>query len=139
MKKIIILLMAVSVILTSCGKSAGLSNGGKRADNKTSVPSPSPSPSPKPQPQKIDNDDIKQSWKGYAYDHMFAIGLILSVIAVCSVSVVKTGRPFKLFKNWFEVLKEYLKNKFKPKNQSETSSGAGEPELKPPEDVGEEE
>ncbi|MDR0800136.1 MAG: hypothetical protein LBN01_01205 [Endomicrobium sp.] len=34
MKKLIILLMAVSIMLTSCGKSTGLSNSDKRA-NKT--------------------------------------------------------------------------------------------------------
>jgi DNA repair exonuclease SbcCD ATPase subunit len=35
MKKLIILLMAVSIMLTSCGKSSGLSNRNKGADNKT--------------------------------------------------------------------------------------------------------
>jgi hypothetical protein len=48
--------MAVSIMLTSCGKSAGLSNGGKKADNKTPVPSPSP----KPQPQK-NNEPLKKN------------------------------------------------------------------------------
>jgi hypothetical protein len=38
-EKIIILLMTVSIILTSCGKSAGLLNGDKKADNKTPVAS----------------------------------------------------------------------------------------------------
>jgi hypothetical protein len=37
MKKIIILLMTVSIMLTSCGKSAGLVNIDKKADNKTSL------------------------------------------------------------------------------------------------------
>jgi hypothetical protein len=117
MKKIIILLMAVSIMLTSCGKSAGLSNIDKKAGNKTSVASPSPkpqpqknnetgnktpvaSPSPKPQPQKIDNDDIEQSWKDYAYDPVFATGLILLVIVVGFVFKKlidkKNENPFKV-------------------------------------------
>jgi hypothetical protein len=103
-------------MLTSCGKSAGLSNGGKRADNKTpiAIPTPKPQPqkdndtvnktlvaSPSPkliQPIKIYNDNIKQSGKDYAYDYMFAIGLILSVIVVGSFWIVnkKNENPFKV-------------------------------------------
>jgi hypothetical protein len=86
--------MAVSIILTSCGKSAGLSNGGKKADNKIPVVNANTKSQPqknndtgnktlandtstKNLPQKIDNN-IKQSWTD---DHMFEI-ISISVIAI---------------------------------------------------------
>jgi hypothetical protein len=105
-KKIIILLMAVSVMLTSCGKSAGLSNGGKKADNKI----PAASPTPKPQPQKIDNYNIKQSLTNYVKDNIFVIGSI-TLIAIVIGSVV------------------WIINKNKPTEPPKPLQ-AGQPELK---------
>jgi flagellar basal body-associated protein FliL len=83
MKKIIILLMAVSIMLTSCGKSAGLSNGGKKADNK----SPATNISTSNQLQKIDNN-IKQSWKGYAYDYILIIAPFAIIVGAIVVGYI---------------------------------------------------
>jgi flagellar basal body-associated protein FliL len=92
-KKIIILLMAVLIILTSCGKSAGLSNGGKRADNKT----PATNTSTKTLPQKIDNDKYKQSLTDYAKDHKTAIGFIS--VAVIVITIIAVGSYWIINKN----------------------------------------
>jgi hypothetical protein len=142
--------MVLSIMLTSCGKLAGLSNSDKKAGNKSPVPSPSSKPQPQKdnetvnktpaintspkliQPIKIYNDDIEQSWESYAYDHMFEIGLILSVIVVSSVLAVKKVNPFEVLRKCYETSKEYFKNKFKPKNQPKMNlrSEEIEPELK---------
>jgi nitrogen fixation-related uncharacterized protein len=107
MKKLITLLMAVSIMLTSCGKSSGLSNGGKKADNKSLAVNTSPKPQPqknddtanktpaintstKNLPQKIDNN-IKHSWTG---DHMFEI-ISISVIVIA----IAIGSIFWIIKN----------------------------------------
>ncbi|MDR0800138.1 MAG: hypothetical protein LBN01_01215 [Endomicrobium sp.] len=85
MKKLITLLITVSIMLTSCGKSSGLSNSGKKDDNKT----PATNTSTSNQLQKIDNDNIKQLLTDYAKDHKKAIIFIVAVIVVGSFFVVK--------------------------------------------------
>jgi hypothetical protein len=65
-KKIIILLIAVSIMLTSCGKLTGLLNSDKKADNKSLV-------------GINNNDNVKQSGTDFAYNHWFATGLVLVV------------------------------------------------------------
>jgi hypothetical protein len=82
MKKIIILLMAVSIMLTSCGKSAGLSNRNKGADNKTLSAVSSFKGN---LPQITDGkNDIKQSLKIFANEYKTAIG-VFAVVAVIAV------------------------------------------------------
>jgi hypothetical protein len=96
--------MTVSIMLTSCGKSAGLSNGGKKAGNK----SPAFNANTKSQlqknneagnktlandtstknlPQKIDNN-IKQSRMDYVKDNIFVIAPIAIIVGAIVVGFI---------------------------------------------------
>jgi hypothetical protein len=65
--------MAVLIMLTSCGKSAILSNSDKKVDNN----SLSADLANKKPPQGTNNDtNAKQSWTDFANDHIKAIGAL---------------------------------------------------------------
>jgi FtsZ-binding cell division protein ZapB len=79
-KKIIILLMAVSIILTSCGKSAGLSNGGKKAGNKTLLAG-------------SDKKNLPQNTKGYwhtttnfLWDYKIGVGITAGALILLGLA-----------------------------------------------------
>jgi hypothetical protein len=93
MKKIIILLMTVSIMLMSCGKSAGLSNSGKKAGNKTSLAGSdkknlSQNTKDKNNVKQPQADTVKRYWHtatNFVSDHKIGLGLIaLSLIALGS-------------------------------------------------------
>jgi hypothetical protein len=89
-KKIIILLITVSIMLTSCGKSAGLSNSDKRADNN---PPPSASSSFKGNlPQITDGkNSIIQPLTDFVNEYKKAISLtaVAAVIVVGAFFAIK--------------------------------------------------
>jgi hypothetical protein len=92
-KKIIILLMAVSIMLTSCGKSAGLLNRNKKADNKTSaIIKENPKQILNNKVQKVkDKNDLKQLSINFANEYKTAIGFftVVAVIALGAFFVRK--------------------------------------------------
>jgi hypothetical protein len=90
MKKIIILLMAVSIMLTSCGKSAGLLNSNKKTDNKTLSASTlkklSQGTNYKNSSKKSSADTIKEYW--HTTSDFFStrkIGLIVTVVSLIAL------------------------------------------------------
>jgi hypothetical protein len=84
--------MAVSIMLTSCGKSAGLSNSDKRAD-KTPPPPPATSAFKGNLPQITNGkNDIKQSLINFANEHIKKTIFVVAVIVVGSVFVVKFNK-----------------------------------------------
>jgi hypothetical protein len=113
MKKLIILLMAVSIMLTSCGKSAGLSNRNKGADNNT----PSASSSFKGNlPQITDGkNSIIQPLTGFVNEYKTAIAFtaVAAVIVVGAFFVRKwiiNNKFFEKLKPLPEFLPEYKFN-----------------------------
>jgi hypothetical protein len=88
MKKIIILLMAVSIMLTSCGKSAGLSNSDKKAGNKTPLAG-------------SDKKNLPQNTKGFwhtatnfLWDHKFGVGITAGSLIVFGLVCYYYGKDF---------------------------------------------
>jgi hypothetical protein len=98
MKKTIILLMTVSIMLTSCGKAAGLSNSNKKADNNPLLAGTGENDQSQ---EKKDNDNVKQSWTDYVKNHQFATGVALGV----ALSVILVGSFFGV--KW--IIKKYSK------------------------------
>ncbi|MDR0800139.1 MAG: hypothetical protein LBN01_01220 [Endomicrobium sp.] len=94
MKKIIILLIAVSIMLTSCRKSARLSNSDKKADNKT--PSAGAGKGNLPQGTNYKNSSKKtriDTTKGYLHttsDFLYAhkVGVAAPLSLLISIGLV---------------------------------------------------
>jgi hypothetical protein len=100
--------MAVSIMLTSCGKSSGLSNRNKGADNKTLSAGTFANEQSQ---EKKDNDHIKLSWIiDYASDRKLAIGsitiVVIAAIVLGSFFAIKKGNPFKAVMNYFRKNKQ---------------------------------
>jgi protein involved in sex pheromone biosynthesis len=86
MKKIIILLMAVSIMLTSCGKSAGLSREINKVDNKPLATNTSTTN----QTQEINNkNNVKQLLTDFLYVNKKARNLTIAAIVVVSFLVIQ--------------------------------------------------
>jgi hypothetical protein len=107
MKKIIIFLMAVSIILTSCGKSAGLSNRNKGADNKTlSATGAGKKQLPqgtnyKNSSKKSSADTIKEYWhttSDFFCSHKIGIGITAVLLIVSGLVYFCWGNMLDLFR-----------------------------------------
>jgi chromosome segregation ATPase len=91
MKKLIILLMAVSIMLTSCGKSAGLSNRNKKADNKTLSAAGAgkkqlPQANYKNSSKKTGIDTIKGYWHTMSdFFSAYKIGILITVVSLIAL------------------------------------------------------